>query len=76
MYPCAVNGDGILYGEVHEYPDYMRDILDRIEGVPHLYVREEREVHTTSGVEQVEMYFYNGSIEGLAKIESGVYNVR
>lgn len=65
-FPFAdVTGDGIIKGEVHEYPAELIPHIDRIEN---MYQR--REVTTTDG-EVVQVYHYDKIDEDFTPVEGG-----
>ena len=73
-YPFIVRGDSVVHGEVLTFKDWERalEILDRIEGCPHLYTREVVIVTCVGGTLRAQCYFIRPGAErrGLL-IESG-----
>ena len=73
-YPFIVRGDSVVYGEVLTFKDWERalEVLDRIEGYPHLYTREVVIVTCAGGTLRAQCYFIRPGAErrGLL-IESG-----
>lgn len=60
-YPCLVRGDKVVRGEVYNVSAKTLERLDRLEGVPFLYQREEIELegdHPTTLA-----YFYQGDTD-------------
>lgn len=39
-FPAIKSGEGSVHGEVYEVDERTLSVLDQIEGVPHLYVRQ------------------------------------
>ena len=70
-YPGIKKGPGTIYGEIYSIPVELLSSLDRVEGVPYLYDREE--IITSHGVTYV--YVYQGTPEDGSIIESGVWQV-
>ena len=60
-----------ISGELYEVPEFKS--LDRLEGVPHMYTREEETVLWQDCLTGAYVYVWNRSIEGLKKIEDGVW---
>lgn len=40
-FPCILDGDGVVQGEVYEVDEYILHSLDRLEGHPSFYKRKE-----------------------------------
>lgn len=53
-YPAAVEGPGLLYGEVYEVTEEVLATLDAVEGVPDLYRRVD--------VEGLWVYLWAGTV--------------
>lgn len=78
-YPFIIPGDSIVHGEVLSFSDWGRalELLDRIEGYPHLYTRKVVKVTLPGGATQLaQCYFIRPEAErrGLA-IESGDWSL-
>ena len=72
------NSMNLVFGEVYSITPDMLKTLDRYEGHPHHYKRERIQLRLPDGQfaevdEDTWVYEYQGSVEGLDVIESGVF---
>jgi gamma-glutamylcyclotransferase (GGCT)/AIG2-like uncharacterized protein YtfP len=73
-YPGVVSGEGIIHGELYEVDDTTFSRLDRLEGYPSFYGREETPINI--GEDQVIAWMYtlpDTWHTGSRVIESGVW---
>jgi len=76
-YPMIkLSGDSLIHGEIYEVSEETLKVLDRYEGHPHHYKRIET-LMLDPGGDSTEayawVYEYQGSVEGLDVITSGVF---
>ena len=72
-YPGIIKGNGDVAGELYEVPAESIKALDELEGEGSLYLRECCPVVRPDGnVAFAEVYVYNRSVEGLARIPGAI----
>ncbi len=74
--PFAVEGQGIVTGEVYEVCDQTLLLLDKLEGVSvGLYKRELVTANLNDSTDQLPcfIYLYLGDVSDVAKLESGTF---
>lgn len=63
-----------VHGEIVEVSDEVRMMWDAIEGHPDFYTRTKVVVwNQDQEPEEVEMYYYNGDVEGLPVVAGGIW---
>ena len=75
------NPDGVVLGEVYDVPAELMAAMDKYEGHPHHYKRVEVPIFDkddpndtpTDDAAYAWVYEYQGSVEGLDVIKSGVF---
>lgn len=74
-FPAVIVGEGEVVGEVYEVKEADLARLDRFEGCPSLYVREEAiaKFHGSSECVNVFIYRWNKDASKLRPIKSGDY---
>lgn len=74
-YPALVrthDDSDFVIGELYEIPDDLWPALDRLEGVPHLYTRQDARVQLDERLyEDCQVYVWAGSTDNLQLINSG-----
>lgn len=73
-FPAVVHGTGVVYGEVWEVSGAQAQALDRLEGHPTFYKREELLVEMDDGeLHSAWVYIYQGDTSRNRHIEGGVW---
>lgn len=72
-FPGIKEGSDSVKGEVYEVDDKLLQLLDRIEGHPHMY--ERRQVKLESG-KNASMYYYKGRVNENEYLPRGVWEKR
>lgn len=84
FYPGLIDGDSIVYGEVHEYKEFDKVLehMDNVEGhVRHkpefsLYRRKVVKAEMKGGdTAEVYAYFFNQPTEGMDEVETGIWKI-
>jgi gamma-glutamylcyclotransferase (GGCT)/AIG2-like uncharacterized protein YtfP len=70
-FPYAIKGSGVAFGEVYEVDDATLDKLDRLEGVPNHYQRDEVFVFTEDFKKEKAMIYVSDHSLKFPRIESG-----
>jgi gamma-glutamylcyclotransferase (GGCT)/AIG2-like uncharacterized protein YtfP len=80
-FPGIVPAAGVVHGEVYAVDRGTLALIDRVEGVPHLYRRERlpallRRFDDEPPIDvEVEAYVFNGTVAGDQSIPAGVWPV-
>jgi len=78
-YPAIKQGDGAVAGEIYHVSNAILEQLNTVEGYNptnlenSLYHRQKIQILLPAISTDVFAYFYNGSVNGLAQIDSGDY---
>lgn len=74
-FPYAIKGAGIALGEVYEVDDDTLERLDRLEGVPHHYQRDEVFVFTEDFKKEKAMIYVSDHALKFPRIDSGEWEI-
>lgn len=69
-FPCIVQGEGTVHGEVYEIDGNTLHMLDRVEGYPSLYNRMQI---TTNNGHECHVYYMEDKQNINNKIETGIW---
>lgn len=75
-FPCIKEAEttDVVEGEVYDVPSGRWPILDRLEGVPHMYHRKSENIMFEQDSEEVEVYVWSRDVEGLPLVQDGVWS--